>query len=235
MGGHERGEVASRLAVDLLGEYAARHVPRLRPSSRRTFSQLRPLAERLVGEWTRHVNEAIYQRGGGDEGKARTRMGTTLALLLAVEDFSLVAHVGDSRVYRFRERAIELLTADHSIVAPDRDSERRRQRKYVTRALGTKPTVEPEIRIETLQAGDVFLLCSDGLSDTVRGAEMRMIVERAGEDRSKALRSLIHLANRRGGPDNITVVLGEAHAEQEEEEDETEELDLGGLRHGSCS
>lgn len=227
MGGHEGGEIASRMAVEILGEYAAQAIPKLAPSASTPLSRLRARASRLVEEWASTANLAIFRRGGGEAASARTRMGTTLALLFVLEDFAVVAHVGDSRVYRIRDGAMLLLTRDHSILADDRSatpSEAPRKRKYVTRALGTKQQVEVEIRTEDVASGDLFVLCSDGLSDLVLEREIATILERAGSDRRKALRSLIHLANKRGGTDNITVVLGEAHLREDDDEDATEEL-----------
>jgi protein phosphatase len=90
----------------------------------------------------------------------------------------------------------------------------------VTKALGTRSTVEPDIRLEDVVAGDVFILCSDGLSDAVQPSEIARIIEKAGDDRRVAIRSLIHLANKRGGRDNITVVLAEVVNAQSQDDDE---------------
>src|SRR5207302_7697390 len=136
-----------------------------------------------------------------------------------------------------RKGAIERLTEDHSVIGPSRSPRTwgtaPKRRKFVTKALGTRSTVEPDIRLEDAVSGDVFLLCSDGLSDAVQPEEMARILEKSGEDRRTALRSLIHLANKRGGRDNITVVLAElaedATANKDDGDDaSTEEIALPG-------
>ncbi len=212
MGGHEGGEVASRMAVDVLTDSLAKGLALLTRGRGKKLAHLRSLAKDMVLEWTQKANDEIFQRGG-ENTPLRTRMGTTLALVLLVEDFVVVAHVGDSRIYRIRGGAIERLTEDHSVIGPSRSPRTwgtaPKRRKFVTKALGTRATVEPDIRLEDAAPGDVFLLCSDGLSDPVKPEEMARIIEKAGTDRRVALRSLVHLANKRGGRDNITVVLAE--------------------------
>ncbi|MEZ0229470.1 MAG: PP2C family serine/threonine-protein phosphatase [Planctomycetota bacterium] len=212
MGGHQGGEIASRLAVDVLTDSLARGGPLLARQKGKKLAHLRSLAKDMVLEWTQRANDEIFKQGG-ENTPLKTRMGTTLALVLLVEDFVVVAHVGDSRVYRIRDGAVERLTEDHSVIGPSRSPRAwgtaPKRRKFVTKALGTRSTVEPDIRLEDARGGDVFVLCSDGLSDAVKPEEMVEIVQKAGEDRRVALRSLVHLANKRGGRDNITVVLAE--------------------------
>ncbi|MBI3723569.1 serine/threonine-protein phosphatase [bacterium] len=227
MGGHDGGEIASRLGVEVLTERLVAAAQKLKRGRKQTA---RPLARSVVLEGTAAANQEIYRRGGTDT-PVQSRMGTTLVLFLLVEDFAVVAHVGDSRIYRVRGSSIERLTDDHSVIAASRSPREwgtaPRKRKFVTRALGTRPTVMPDIRfIEDLEDGDVFLLCSDGLSDAVRETEMATIVEKAGKNRIVALRSLVHLANKRGGKDNITVVLAEivSDAPEVDPHGSTEEL-----------
>lgn len=212
MGGHQGGEIASRLAVDILTDSLAKGGPFLARGKGKKLAHLRSLAKDMVLEWTQRANDEIFHKGG-ENTPLKTRMGTTLAMVLLVEDFVVVAHVGDSRVYRAREDAIERLTEDHSVIGPSRSPRAwgtaPKRRKFVTKALGTRATVEPDIRLEDARVGDVFVLCSDGLSDAVKPEEMVEILKKAGDDRRVALRSLVHLANKRGGRDNITVVLAE--------------------------
>jgi protein phosphatase len=141
-----------------------------------------------------------------------------------------VAHVGDSRVYRLRDWVIEQLTEDHMIVTEAKrhaaDPRPPRKRKYVTRALGTRMVVEPDISLVDTFPGDLFLLCSDGLTDLVADEEIVEVLRRARGSWRKAIRALIELANRRGGLDNVTVVIAEVVAE-EDDEDDTTELVLG--------
>lgn len=233
MGGHEGGEIASRLAVDVISDGLSTGHQELLQN--RKISQRRAHARELVLAWTQKANGEIFHRGGEDT-PLRTRMGTTLALVLLVHDFVVVAHVGDSRIYRIRGDKIDRLTEDHSILGPSRAPRQwgtaPKTRKFVTKALGTRNTVEPDIRLEDALPGDIYILCSDGLSDAVKEPEITEIVRKAGADRRVAIRSLIHLANKRGGRDNITVVLGEVLAPATDEssddgdKDETETLAL---------
>ena len=231
MGGHESGEIASRMAVDLLSEQAGRHVPRL-VDGKRKHSQVRAMAQDLVFEWTQAANAAIHERGttpGSDSGDGKARMGTTLALVLFVHDVVVVGSVGDSRVYRVRDEAILRLTTDHVVIADARrapaDPRPPRKRKFVTKALGTRSVVEPDILLHEVSPGDVYLLCSDGLTDLVSDEEILELVVRAGPNRALSIRSLINLANKRGGTDNVTVVVAEVEG-QRDEMDETDILPI---------
>ncbi|MBX3470448.1 MAG: serine/threonine-protein phosphatase [Planctomycetes bacterium] len=225
MGGHDAGEVASRMAVDIFADSASRGVGALRAPGRK-HSQLRAMASELVIDWTERANAAIYRRGGSGVGAPKSRMGTTLALAFFVSDFVVVGHVGDSRVYRMRGERIERLTDDHVVMAEAKrhaaDPRPPRKRKFVTRALGTRSTVEPDVSLHEITPGDAFVLCSDGLTDLVTDEEILTLTRRAGVNRRLAVRSLIDLANKRGGPDNVTVVLAEVLDDVDEDADETD-------------
>ena len=97
-----------------------------------------------------------------------------------------------------------------------------RKRKFVTRALGTKSTVDPDITLHEIVANDVYLLCSDGLTDLVPDEDIATVTRRAGPDRRRAVRSLIDLANKRGGTDNVTVVIAEVLEDFDEDADQTD-------------
>lgn len=229
MGGHESGEVASRMAVDLFAEQAARGAAALRGPRKR--SQLRAMAQELVLEWTQEANTAVHRRGTQGAGPdAKGRMGTTLALVFFVSDFVVVANVGDSRVYRVRDERIERLTEDHVVMAEAKrhaaDPRPPRKRKFVTKALGTKSTIEPDITLHEVVARDAYVLCSDGLTDLVPDEDILSIVRRAGPDRRRAVRSLIDLANKRGGTDNVTVVVADVVEEVEDGADETDVMPI---------
>ena len=233
MGGHEAGEVASRMAVDLFAERVSEAIARLDAPGRK-LSQLRSMAEGLIVETTQEANAAIHRKGRRehDQASARAPMGTTLAMVLVVQDFAVVAHVGDSRVYRMRDGVIERLTEDHTIVAEKRrrhpaDPRPPRMRKFVTKALGTRPTVEPDLRLVEVFPGDLFLLCSDGLTDVVTDEEIAAVIRKGAGEQRRVIRSLVHLANKRGGPDNVTVVMAEVVGEIEDDED-TEALEAPG-------
>jgi serine/threonine protein phosphatase PrpC len=228
MGGHHAGEVASRLAADLFADRVTDAYPKLTRGGRK-LSQLRSMAQELLVECTHEANSAIFEHGREDHDDSfKSRMGTTMVSILAIEDFAVVAHVGDSRVYRIRRGRIKQLTEDHVILAEKKrhpaDPRPPRMRKYVTRALGTKPDVEPDVALVDLRDEDLYLLCSDGLTDVVTDEEIVDILERSAPEFRQALRRLIKLANRRGGPDNVTIVIAEVLQEDDDDEDVTDEL-----------
>lgn len=226
MGGHERGEIASRTAVEIFSERVSRAWSTLN-NPRLKLSKARAMAQDLIVQWTQQANAEIHRMGNPD-GKTgfKQRMGTTLALVLFVSDFVVVAHVGDSRIYRLRNGAIQQLTEDHVIQAEAKrhpaDPRPPRMRKYVTRSLGTKPSVRPDVQLFEAEADDIYVLCSDGLSDLVDETEIAEVVERCEYDLRQAARALIDLANKRGGNDNVTVVLGEVL--DDEDDDDTEAM-----------
>jgi serine/threonine protein phosphatase PrpC len=204
MGGHAGGEVASRLAVTAVAEHLQRATHRPATGSSR--------AGDLLAAAVRHANHTVLHA-------ARTRteerdMGTTIACVLARGDRAAVAHVGDSRVYRYRDGQLEMLTDDHSLLAECLRSgyltkERASAfpyRHFVTRSLGGDENVEADVRLIQPLPGDVMLICSDGLTGVVDEEEIAAILaeEPCLDD---AVRRLVDLANEAGGPDNVTVVL----------------------------
>lgn len=230
MGGHEAGEVASRLAVDLFADRITEAYPKLVARGRK-LSLRRAMAQELIAECAVDANALIHGEGtqSATKGDFKSRMGTTLALAFVLPEFAVVANVGDSRVYRVREGAIEQVTEDHVIVAEKKrhpaDPRPPKMRKYVTRSLGTKPEVEPDVHLLDVFPGDLFLACSDGLTDVVTDEEILATLERKAPDYRRAIRSLISLANKRGGPDNVTVGLAEVLSRgEDEDEDDTVEL-----------
>jgi serine/threonine protein phosphatase PrpC len=146
-----------------------------------------------------------------------TGMGTTVATILFDDPNTQasICHVGDSRVYRIRGKQIEQLTEDHSIVQQllrdgkisPHELKISPHRHILSRAVGAGPAVQPAIRIEKPQPGDVFLLCSDGIHGVVEADELLDIVMREGSDLWRACDMLIDLVNSRGGPDNGTVMI----------------------------
>jgi len=198
MGGHTSGEVASRLAVESV----------LHSFSLWTGNDARVA---LVGA-VEKANAEIHALGG-DEQSGPARMGTTLVGALVRGNELHVVNVGDSRAYRLRSGRLEQLSRDHSIVADQVakgliDAQEARQLVYrnrITRALGQKPTVVVDYFVHTWQAGDVMVLCTDGLTGQVSDAEIAAVVSRYSPDEAAA--RLVELANERGGPDNISVIV----------------------------
>ncbi len=170
--------------------------------------------ERRVAELIQEANRRVHQRALDDA--AASGMGTTMTVALLHEDGTVtIGHVGDSRAYLLREDALEQLTDDHSLVAelvrrgelsPD-EAEVHPQRSVITRALGTDPDVDVDVFSLQAQAGDLFLLCSDGLSTMVDADTITARVAQNRHDLRAATRALIKAANDRGGDDNITTVL----------------------------
>jgi serine/threonine protein phosphatase PrpC len=197
MGGHAAGEVASEIAVETIREEYYE-------------SASEDVAEALVRA-IKQANQVIYERATEQAGRAG--MGTTCVAVVARGGVAYIANVGDSRVYLIRDGQIRQVTHDHSWVAEqvragmltEEQARTHAHRNVITRALGTQPEVEADLFIEPIQDGDLFLLCSDGLSGPVSDSDLNRIVL-AGTPQ-EAVRDLIAQANEQGGPDNITAVL----------------------------
>ncbi len=197
MGGHAVGELASELAANLIPhtyhKYAGEGPA---PALRKAFLE---------------ANASIHARG--QQNQDFKGMGTTGTALVLHPDHAWVAHVGDSRAYRIRQERIEQLTFDHSWVwelakrqKVDPESLKGIGANYINRSLGPDPLVEVDIEgPHPVQPGDIFVLCSDGLSNQLSDLELGAIAHAFSP--AEACKVLIHLANLRGGPDNITVVV----------------------------
>ena len=199
MGGARAGEIASALAAGALSE-----------SGTRSGGQER------VRELVQEANRRVHERASTDP--TTTGMGTTMTVALVEPGGEITfGHVGDSRAYVLRGESLEQLTDDHSLVAElvrrgelsARDAEVHPQRSVITRALGTDPDVDVDAFTVRPEAGDVYLLCSDGLSDMVPGDAIEEILVRYRGDLDEAAKALVKAANRGGGDDNITAVLFE--------------------------
>ena len=200
MGGSRAGEVASRTAVDVVVRvYGERR-------GEEAEAALRGAVEAANREVWDHTQTRPDLAG----------MGTTCTTLLVRDGTVTIAHVGDSRAYLIRDGRIRMLTRDHSLVAQlveqgqlTREEARvDSRRNVVTRSVGVQPTVDVDIVSlgESVRPGDTFLLCSDGLHGQVTDLEIARAAE--GESLERGCRDLVALANQRGGPDNITVLLG---------------------------
>jgi protein phosphatase len=215
MGGARAGEVASALAAGALHEAAVNGGG----------------TERVI-ELIQEANRRVHERAQVDA--ETTGMGTTITVALVEPDGTVTfGHVGDSRAYVLRDDRLEQLTDDHSLVAElvrrgelsAEAAEVHPQKSVITRALGTDPDVDVDAFAVDGEAGDIFLICSDGLSDMVDGDVIESILRDCRENLDEAARRLVHAANRAGGDDNITAILfeltdAEAGAEDEAEPDE---------------
>ena len=206
MGGHNAGEVASAMAVQVFSEH---------------MRGVEPITGQTLYAAVEQANEAVFRAAQENEGMSG--MGTTFSALARQGDDVLLAHVGDSRIYLVRHGAILQLTTDHTLVEEmvrkgmltPREARFHPRRNIITRALGTDPYVEVDIVRMAARPGDVFFLCSDGMTNFV---EERQILEAAageGEWQGK-LQRLLSIALENGGADNITalfVTFEEAAAE----------------------
>lgn len=197
MGGAQAGEVASRAAA----ESFAQNLPPAPP-------------EKLLEETIEGANRTIHELARKDPSLAGMGTTTTAALVDLDGEEVAIGHVGDSRAYRLRAGRLEQLTRDHSLVEEmrrkgqltDAQAEDHPQRSIITRALGPEPEVEVDLQTVPAQAGDVFLICSDGLTTMLDDEKIAHVLGRATSLQS-AVRTLVDEANRAGGRDNITVVL----------------------------
>ena len=212
MGGYKAGEVASGMAVELIG--SGLHEDWLLACSRGIGGQpLREQAHHLVREHIARANRAIFDRAQSDT--ACSGMGTTLVLALFYDNVVTVAHIGDSRMYRLRGEELSQVTRDHSLLQEQIDSgiltpqqaRNSLNKNLVTRALGVDESVEAEVKSYAVEPGDVYLLCSDGLNDMVEDDAIRgLLVEHVEQPETAATR-LVDAANEGGGRDNVTVAL----------------------------
>jgi PPM family protein phosphatase len=214
MGGAQAGEVASKAAADAFDL----DLPEAPP-------------EQVLRETILAANRQIHELARADPSRAG--MGTTLtaAIVDAVGEEVAIGHVGDSRAYRLRAGKLEQLTRDHSLVEEmrrkgqitDAQAEDHPQRSIITRALGPEPEVEPDVQTVPAVAGDVFLICSDGLTTMLSEEQIAKLLAGASS-MGAAVRALVDEANRAGGRDNITALafrLEDAAAPQQSHEDAT--------------
>jgi protein phosphatase len=199
MGGAQAGELASGLAAAALRDESTELAG----------------GEQRVDDLIQEANRRVYQRQSEDA--SASGMGTTMTVALVEDSRVAIGHVGDSRAYLIRERKLEQLTEDHSLVAElvrsgklsPEEAEGHPQRSVITRALGTDPDVDVDTFSVETKAGDLFLLCSDGLTSMVDDETILREVERNRDDLTKAAKALVRAANKGGGEDNITVVFFE--------------------------
>jgi protein phosphatase len=211
MGGYNAGEVASGMATSLLGSELEKYVARI-DARRPSVEGPDPNRDAIEAQISR-ANSAIYQAAQSQPQYAG--MGTTLVLALFHDNAVTVAHIGDSRLYRFRDGKLAAVTRDHSLLQEQIDSgmitpeeaRRSQNRNLVTRALGVDPAVEPEIREYDTLRGDVYLLCSDGLNDMVEDAEIEHTLQALSGNMELAGTQLVQMANDNGGRDNVSVIL----------------------------
>jgi protein phosphatase len=213
MGGHAAGEVASKIAVEEIKGFV------ILTAGNEEITWPFGLDESISYDGNRlktairHANRKVLE--ATRESAELEGMATTVAAVLVDGDVANIAHVGDSRVYRWRDGEMTLLTSDHSwvneqiqtgVISPEQ-ARSHPLRNVVTRALGGRSDLLVDVRAVTVQDGDVLLLCSDGLTTMIEDDDIAALLDSADGDIARAARELVDKANERGGEDNITVVL----------------------------
>lgn len=206
MGGHQAGEIAAnetvlKLCTWIQELFDSTSIPE-------QVEEFIPLLQRAIKD----TNEWVYTLSARD--KEMAGMGTTLCLALLVKKTLLYAHVGDSRIYRVRKGRIQRLTVDHSLrdelIANGKLEEQSALsfpfKNIITRAIGTHPCVLPEIQTTEVALKDLYFLCSDGLTDCLTDKEILSIIQEEHEVKT-ITEKLIEQAKKKGGPDNITIVM----------------------------
>jgi len=211
MGGHNAGEVASEMAVTSIRD-ALLDVLTPEMIETKVIKCLDAVRESVV-----YANEEIYEQ-------AQTRpdcagMGTTVVLALFHESQITYANVGDSRIYRIRNNELTQITSDHSLVQEmvdngylsEEEAMISTSRNLITRALGIAPEVDVDVTTEELEKDDIYLLCSDGLSDLVSDKDILQAVLECSPNMDVCLKKLVGMANGNGGSDNVSVILVVLH------------------------
>jgi PPM family protein phosphatase len=207
MGGANAGEVASSLAAAALQETDGEGTN----------------GEARVSALIQEANRRVFRRA--TEDREASGMGTTMTVALVEDDRVAIGHVGDSRAYLYRDGSLEQLTDDHSLVAElvrsgklsPEEAEIHPQRSVITRAVGTEPDVDVDTFSVEGAAGDLFLICSDGLTDMVDEGTILDALVSNRQDLKAAAKALVNAANKGGGEDNITVVFFELASDEPDE------------------
>lgn len=212
MGGYKAGEVASAIAVDQIIEETREGLKGITGGEideASGYSQESMVIKAAIEK----ANETIFKTA---QSQPQCQgMGTTVVAAAFYDNRLTVAHVGDSRLYRSRDGRLEQVTTDHSLLqelidkgfyTPE-EAKRSLNKNLVTRAMGIEMGVSPDVLEDVVKAGDVYLLCSDGLSDLVDDDEIQTIMDSHIESLDEVAQHLVQRANEKGGKDNISVIL----------------------------
>ncbi|MBI3354072.1 MAG: Stp1/IreP family PP2C-type Ser/Thr phosphatase [Nitrospirae bacterium] len=213
MGGHAGGEIASKLAVESVSEFIAFSNGKEDITWPFEIDEARSKDENRLEVAIRLANSRILKEGLRD--RRLYGMGTTIVAALFAEPYLYIGHVGDSRAYLIRDGAIRQITEDHSLVYEQvkhgllsiEEAKNHSMKNVLTKALGTESDLRVEIIAVKAEAGDAYLLCTDGLTNMVTDEESLRIVKGNINDMGAVSRELVDTANRNGGIDNITVIL----------------------------
>lgn len=211
MGGHQAGEVASQIAVEAVTEKLNRYLQ---------AREANPIEDDTNDHYVEKLVEAVEDANAqilriAEERPECRGMGATIVAAFFKNDQFSVAHLGDSRMYRLRGDTLEQITEDHSLVqelvrqgmlTPE-EAQGSLNKNLITRALGIEDNVTPDVSQGKTEEGDLYLLCSDGLTDVVDDEQIRQTLHDANGKLQECASTLVNMANEAGGPDNISVVL----------------------------
>jgi protein phosphatase len=214
MGGYNAGEVASGIAVKTILELVSEGCERQERGGVEPATGLMRQSI-ILRDAVARANKIIHQTASSQP--QCQGMGTTIAACLFWDNRVSIAHVGDSRIYRYRQNRFEQITTDHSLLQElvqrgyysREEAARSTNKNYVTRALGVDTAVDVEIREEQVLPNDVYLLCSDGLPDMVEDEDIHLTISTFSANLDVVGQQLIQLGNEHGGKDNISVILAQ--------------------------
>ena len=202
MGGYEGGEIASRLAIDAATRYIGNHF--------NIINHTKEEIMKLVRDAMNYANEIVFDVAKNSE--ELQSMGTTLEICLIYNNRAYIGHIGDSRIYRIRDKFIRKLTTDHSYVEQlvkdgtitAEEARNHPKKNMLMKALGCSETLEPDVTVKNFQPGDIIVMTSDGLTNMVEDSK---IYETIKNNFDISDETLVNMANDAGGIDNITVVI----------------------------
>jgi protein phosphatase len=212
MGGHRGGEIASSMTVDTIIELLQKRLPEITAGEVDEASGF-SMESICIQDAVVSANEQVYK--AAEANPDHKGMGTTIVVLQFYNNSFSLAHIGDSRCYRLRNNKLEQITKDHSLLQEliDRgfytpeEARNSMNKNLVTRALGIDPIVMPDIQEDIVLKNDIYLLCSDGLTDLVEDEDMYYTIKEFSANLEEAAKQLITKANQNGGKDNISVML----------------------------
>lgn len=210
MGGYNAGEVASQMSVDIV----TRRIKEMRSA---TWFPHTPWQASVPMKW---IKEAVAEANAqvidqANQNPDNFGMGTTIVVALCYLDRLVIGHVGDSRAYRFRDGNLQLITHDHSVLQSQIDAglitpaeaQFSPIKNLITRAVGSSDEIDVEVHDHQMLDNDIYMLCSDGLTDMLDHVQVQLVMRELGNDLETCCKTLVYLANRQGGLDNISVVL----------------------------
>ena len=212
MGGHRGGEIASSMAIDTIISELQQRLPQIDTGEIDESSGFSKESI-CIQDAVVAANQLVYQTS--ETNPEHKGMGTTIVVLQFYNNSFSLAHIGDSRCYRLRAKKFEQITRDHSLLQEliDRgfytqeEARNSMNKNLVTRALGIDPVVMPDIQEDIVLKNDIYLLCSDGLTDLVEDEDIYLTIVQFSANLEEAAKQLITKANKKGGKDNISVML----------------------------